>query len=184
MDTGLISRRYAKALAEYSALLGMEDRVYEQLCRLSPLYARNISLQEFLQSPMLSVEEKMAAVTGSAPEELIAPLKKFILMVLRHHREYCLLVMFFSFIELYRQRHNIKEAQLTVATDMGEHFKELVRSRMQHLSGCTVDLTCKVDPEIIGGFVFRMEDTLMDASVASQLRLLRRRLGSSPVRKI
>ena len=45
-------------------------------------------------------------------------------------------------------------------------------------------VTVRVDPEIIGGFVFRMEDTFIDASVVSQLRTLRRRLGDNPVKKI
>ena len=73
---------------------------------------------------------------------------------------------------------------LVTAVPLGDGVTEMVRSRMQERSGCTVNVTAKVDPSIIGGFVFRMEDTLLDASVASQLRLLRRRLGSNPVRKI
>ena len=87
-------------------------------------------------------------------------------------------------MELYRERHHLKEAVLVTAGPLGDGVTEKIRSRMQERSGCTVNVTTKVDPAIIGGFVFRMEDTLLDASVASQLRLLRRRLGSNPVRKI
>ena len=36
--------------------------------------------------------------------------------------------------------------------------------------------------ELIGGFVFRMDDVLIDASVAAQLKLLRRKLGCKPNR--
>ena len=45
-----------------------------------------------------------------------------------------------------------------------------------------VRLAREVRPELIGGFVFRMDDVLIDASVAAQLKLLRRKLGCKPNR--
>ena len=161
---GLISRRYAKALAEYSAGLGEEAVVYGQLLPLTQRY------------------DYVPAV-----REAVGPcrcLQDFIRLVLRHRREAYLYFIIHSYVELYRERHHLKEAMLVTAVPLGDGVTEMVRSRMQERSGCTVNVTAKVDPSIIGGFVFRMEDTLLDASVASQLRLLRRRLGSNPVRKI
>ena len=155
MDTGLISRRYAKALAEYSASLGEEARVYEQLLPFSRQFDFLPQMREAVLSPSL-----------------------------RHHRESCFYIMLHSFLALYRERHHIKEALLTTAVPLGKDVEGIIRSRVRDLDHCSVNITEKVDSSIIGGFVFRMEDLLIDASTASQIKLLRKRLGTEPVRKI
>ena len=120
-------------------------------------------------------------------------MRDFIRMLLRHRREAYFYFILHSFIELYRERHHLKEAVLTTAVPLGDSVREMIRKQMQDSCGCTVDVSVRIDPGIIGGFVFRgiiggfvfrMEDTFIDASVASQLRTLRQRLGSNPVRKI
>ena len=45
-----------------------------------------------------------------------------------------------------------------------------------------VHIRREVHPELVGGFVFRIDDVLIDASLAAQLKLLRRKLGSKPQR--
>ena len=45
--------------------------------------------------------------------------------------------------------------------------------------GREVRLDVKVDPSIIGGLVLQFGDSLIDASVATRLQQLRRRLSSS-----
>lgn len=181
---GLISRRYASALAEYSAGLGEEDRVYAQLLPLSERYDYVPEVRETVLSPVVSVEEKTAVISALFEGGPCRSLHDFILLVLRHRREAYFYFILHSFIALYRDRHHIKEAVLTTAAALGENVRDAVHNVMQERCGCTVNVTVRVDPAIIGGFVFRMEDTFIDASVASQLRTLRRRLGDNPVKKI
>lgn len=181
---GLISRRYAKALAEYSAGLGEEAVVYGQLLPLTQRYDYVPAVREAVLSPLVPQEDKLAVISALFVGGPCRCLQDFIRLVLRHRREAYLYFIMHSYVELYRERHHLKEAVLVTAVPLGDGVTEMVRSRMQERSGCTVNVTAKVDPSIIGGFVFRMEDTLLDVSVASQLRLLRRRLGSNPVRKI
>ena len=184
MDTGLISRRYAKALAEYSASLGEEARVYEQLLPFSRQFNFLPQVREAVLSPSLSEEEKTAGIFGLFGEGQCRSLRDFVLLVLRHHRESCFYIMVHSFCALYRERHHIKEALLTTAVPLGKDVEGIIRLRVRDLDHCSVNITEKVDPSIIGGFVFRMEDLLIDASTASQIKLLRKRLGTEPVRKI
>ena len=184
MDTGLISRRYAKALADYSARCGEEARVYGEVQQLAGLYSQDLPLKEALHSPVLPVEEKISAVSHLSPAPLSRSLTDFLRLVLRHRRESCLYIMFLSFMELYRERHNIREAELITASPVGQEIEESLRRKIQDWSHCTVNFRRKVSPALIGGFVFRMGDTLIDASISSQLRVLRRKLGNEPIRKI
>lgn len=184
MDTGLISRRYAKALAEYSAKRGEEARVYGEIQQLTELYRQDKPLQEVLQSPVLPLDEKLKAMEHLSPAPFSQSLADFIKMVLRHHRETNLYVMFHSFMGLYRERHNIREAELITASPVGEDVETTLKGKVQEWSGCTVNFHRKVNPALIGGFVFRMDDTLIDASISAQIRILQRKLGNEPVRKI
>lgn len=184
MDTGLISRRYAKALADYSAKRDEEARVYGEVQQLAKLYRQETLLHEALQSPVLPLEEKVSAFRHLSPAPLSISLVDFIRLVIRHHRESILYLTFLSFLDLYRERHNIREAELVTASPVGNEVEEDLRKRVQEWSGCTVNITRKVNPALIGGFIFRMDDTLIDASLAAQLRLLRNRLGNEPTRKI
>lgn len=182
---GLISRRYARALAEYSAGLGEETMVYDQLLPLSEHYDYVPLLRETVLSPLVSSGEKAAAISALFGEEgPCRSLRDFIRMLLRHRREAYFYFILHSFIELYRERHHLKEAVLTTAVPLGDSVREMIRKQMQDSCGCTVDVSVRIDPGIIGGFVFRMEDTFIDASVASQLSTLRQRLGSNPSKKI
>lgn len=184
MDTGLISRRYAKALAEYSASIGEESLVYEQLRPFAGQFDYLPQVREAVLSPSLPIEEKAAVIFGIFKGGPCRSLRDFVLLVLRHHRESCFFIMLHSFLALYRERHNIREAQLITAVPLGKEVEDIIRSKVRDVGHCTVNITDKVDPDIIGGFVFRMGDLLIDASIASQIKLLRKKLGMEPVRKI
>ncbi|HIZ86555.1 MAG TPA: F0F1 ATP synthase subunit delta [Candidatus Coprenecus pullistercoris] len=181
---GLISRRYAKTLADYAAELGEEEKVYGQLLPLTEHYDYVPALRETVYSPVISPQRKAEVISSLFEGGPCRALCDFIQLVLRHRREAYLYFILHSFIDLYRERHHIKEAVLTTAVALGDGVSDVVRKAMQDRTECKINVTVRVDPAIIGGFVFRMEDTFIDASVATQLRQLRRKLGSNPARKI
>ena len=111
-----------------------------------------------------------------------ASLEGFVRLVLRHRREHYLDFMFYSFTDLYRRRHTIREALLVTAAPVDDRFAERVCRAAESRTHGEVRLAREVRPELIGGFVFRMDDVLIDASVAAQLKLLRRKLGCKPNR--
>lgn len=184
MDTGIISRRYARVLAFYSADKGEEELVYDRLGGLAVRYRQDHAVQDLVLSPVVSPDDKVAAVCALSSAPMPASFADFLRLVFRHRRESCLNIIFHSFRELYRERHHLREAELVTASEVSDDVEKELRSKMQEWSKCTVSIRRKVNPDIIGGFVFRMDDTLIDASVATQLAILRGKLGSDPVRKI
>ena len=184
MDTGLISRRYALALAEYSASRGEETAVYEYLRPFSEQFHFLPRVRQAVLSPVLTDEEKASVIFSLFSSGPCRSLRDFVMLVLRHRRESCLFIMLHSFLALYRERHHIKEALLVTAAPLEGEVKDIIRSRVRSIENCAVNITERVDPSIIGGFVLRMDDLLIDGSISSQIRELRRNLGTEPVRKI
>ena len=86
--------------------------------------------------------------------------------------------MLYSYLSLYKRRHGILDAALTTAAPVSDETAEritgIVRMRTRSRE---VRLHRKADESLIGGFVFRMDDLLLDASLSRQLNLLRKQLG-------
>lgn len=182
MYIGQIARRYALALAEFAAANGEEELLFDEVRRLIGLYASTPALREVLDAPVLPAATKLDAVRRLAGGRLCASLDAFLALVLRHGREQLLLFMLHSFRGIYKERHGIRDAVLATAAPVGTELVERIRRRASERTGSDVRLRAEIRPELLGGFLFRMDDLLIDASIASQLDTLRRKLGSNPNR--
>ncbi len=182
MYIGPIARRYALALAEFAADNGEEELLVGETARLLALWSEKPALRECLASPVLPQAAKLAAVHRLAGGPLCRSLEGFLGLVLRHGREELLPFMLHSWNGIYRERHRIRDAVLATAAPIGEEIVERIRRRASERTGSDVRLRGEVRPELIGGFLFRMDDLLIDASLAAQLATLRRKLGSNPNR--
>jgi len=70
----------------------------------------------------------------------------------------------------------IKEAEVTISKEV-EMNSSLIHS-LNEIIGSKVEIKKKVDESIIGGVVIRVDDTLIDASVKTQLNNLNNSLKS------
>ncbi len=189
MDLGLIASRYAKALDEYAVQSSCEAAVYAEAQQLSAVLPLSESLREVIASPVLPADEKIALLgralravetaTGEGTEYpgLDASLEPFLRLVIRHGREEYLPFMLRAYIDRYKRRHGLCDAELTTATPLSAATLERIRALAAERSGCEVQLHERVDPELLGGFLFRMEDEQIDATLRTQLRKIRRALG-------
>ena len=71
----------------------------------------------------------------------------------------------------------IAPAEITTATPLTDDQRQRAESAIQKLTGLDVRLTCKVEPEMIGGAVTRIGSTIYDGSLRTQLQQLRRRMA-------
>lgn len=175
----MIARRYATALAGFAAANGEEHRVCEEARHMAAVYAAEPSLREALMSPVLSAAAKEALLRQAADGELSRTLGGFVSLVLRRRREKHLYFMLHSYVSLYKQRHGIVDATLTTAAPVAdEEAERLAGLVLARAGGREVRMRREVDGSLIGGFVLRFDDSLVDASVSRQLDTLRRAFGN------
>lgn len=74
------------------------------------------------------------------------------------------------------QKQGIKEAEVTFARKMESNGKML--EELNRIVGNRLNLKSKTDPGIIGGVIVKVDDTLIDASVKSQINHLTQSLKS------
>lgn len=138
----------------------------------------------FRPNQSLRQTRRPVEATSLAPE-----LRKFLELLIRNGRIGDVRLIFTTFInEYYRSRH-IKRARLVVADpalldpvpvegSLRQAQRLTLESRLRDLiekqTGCRLILKTEVNPSLIGGFVFEVEDTVLDASVSRQLDIIRR----------
>jgi F-type H+-transporting ATPase subunit delta len=174
MDNGVISTRYAKALLAYTEQSGVSDAVYGQVKLLAENLGRVPRLRQVLANPILGRSDKLtllgSAVGGAPTREL----ERFFELVLTGRREELLQGMALMYIDFYRKARNINRGHLETAAELPDQTIERMKEWMRGATGGEAELETTVNPDLIGGFIFRLNFRQIDASVSSQLSALRK----------
>lgn len=179
MNDGLIPKRYAKALYKLAKENGDTQDIYELLKHISRGLKGLDEVKRVLLNPAIPAENKgrvMMQLIGAQPG---SSLDKFILLVIKNNRTELLRKIALSYVQIYREEHNIAKIEITTATELPkEKIDSIVEVVKQRFGDLTFEIECKIDPELIGGFTVKVGDTLLNASVKNELNQLRLQLIS------
>lgn len=180
MDTGLIPRRYAKALYEVGQERKVNDGLYGLMQTLSAAFASEPALGRTLANPFISADDKSRLLTQAAGGDRAAadPLfADFIKLLDRNGRIGMAWDIARAFIDLYRSQHSIFRVVITSAAPLGDAERQRIEALVaEHVGRGTFEYEYRTDPSLIGGFTVKVNSELLDASVDSKLQQLRRHL--------
>ncbi len=176
MNSGVIASRYAKALLKYVVETGSGDKVYSQACILGLRLMEIRQLRDFVENHgELSPDRKLELLRSALGEDLAPELTDFVRLVTVRRRMEFFSRMLYSFIALYRVANDIKVGKVVTATPV-DGLKERLESLFHQRTGAEIHIYEKINPEILGGFIFEMDGYRLDASVENQFRRIRRQL--------
>ncbi len=174
MDESKISVRYAKALLSLSKEKLVTASVKIDMESIHQLFETNPGFIQVLESPVIGTKEKRQLFEEVFSKKVNPMTYSFLMLLLTNHRESHLKDISRNFLQSYRKEEGFKAANLISAVEIDpatvEQFRALIRKHFD----TEVDLTCKVDAKLIGGFVLQVEDQQIDASVAAKLKKLKR----------
>lgn len=176
MDIGIISARYAHALFDFAKGRQTETRLYNDIKMLAISFETEPTLKEALGNPVLSSKDKIQLLTNAAGIEVCTEFERFIRLVLQHKRENLLQIICLIYIALYRKEKHINRVYLYTAVPLSNQLKERLSHEIQSEIGGTIEFSEHIKPELIGGLVLRMNNYQMDASIATQLKRVKRQL--------
>jgi F-type H+-transporting ATPase subunit delta len=169
MNTGIITMRYAKALFAYTEHEEASEEVFVEMETLARNFALEPRLRPTLLNPLLRVRDKVALVKSAISERVSRQSWRFIRLVVRNHREDMLQNMALNYLVLYRKARNINIATMETAVPLPPEIEERLKAMKNNHSHGTIELIKRVNPDLIGGFIFQMNYLRIDGSVASQL---------------
>jgi F-type H+-transporting ATPase subunit delta len=165
---------YAKALLGATEKLGQTEPVLEQLESLvADVLDRLPQFEAALSTPRIAVEEKVRILQKAFGGRMSPVLLNFLNVAAQHGRLDCLRAIARQARHYYNELRNRVEVRLQSAQPLSNPLRELIASRLQQLLGREVDLQSQVDPELLGGIVVRVGDTVYDGSLANKLNRMR-----------
>ena len=176
MNESKISVRYAKALF----LLGKEKNVLDTIVADMKLVDELCNtVKDFwlmVESPVVKTSQKRKAVKLVLADKLDAISLNFIDMVFENHREIFIKDMVRNFLDLCRKDKGVVSAKLTTAGEIDKEGKANLSDVLKKAFNSKIELEEILDEDIIGGFVLRVDDQELDASVSNQLSQIKRTL--------
>ncbi len=174
MYVGIFSMRYAKALLAYANGEGTAATVYAEAKQLSDRFMQVPGLRRALDNPVLPTQEKVKLVCKAADCRADGTLARFTELVLAHRREKFLQFMVVSFMDLYRRQENISIGKITTLCPVSDEVVGRIRALVEEQTHGTAEFQAKVDPKLEGGFIFEIGTYRLDASVADQMKRVKR----------
>lgn len=175
MDTGIISSRYSTALLKYVKERGSGPEVCSQVSALEAALVEIPDLERMISDEIaVDDKKKMALLEAALGEPMEKDLKKFLLLLLKNGRMPYARLIFHHFVDAFNRDSGIRFAHLISATPPDESLIRALEDLVREKTGCEAIIDTIVDPSLIGGFIFDIDDYMIDASVSRQLELIKR----------
>jgi F-type H+-transporting ATPase subunit delta len=173
-----IAEVYSRALFEVAQQHGALDRVHDELGEFADALERDRDLRLFFFSPYFSSEEKrdgIERVLDGANEHFM----RFLGLLAERHRLPVIHRVRRRFDELWAEERQLINVEITSAVEVDKRTAKSIGDQIREETGRDVELSTKVDPEILGGVVIRVGNKIMDASVRTKLDNLRRQVATA-----
>ena len=173
-----IARGYAKALVQSADDAGSINDVESGLTALQEMLSGSEELQAFFVDPMVSPEAK-AEIAEQVFGDVLPPLlQSFVALLIEKRRERELASIVAETRRLLNERAGIETAYVRSAIPLSDEQTQGLQTRLQAITGNTMQLEVEIDPSVVGGFVVRIQDTIYDASVSTQILRLQDSLAA------
>jgi F-type H+-transporting ATPase subunit delta len=176
-----VARRYVQALFATAQREGVTERIETDLERVDALMRATPTLLRVLRAPTIARERKKELLRQVLADQISALALRFLYLIVDKRREAILPDINREFRLLSYRHRNIQPATVRVAVRMTTEERTALARALEARTGKRIELQEEVDPELIGGAVVRIGDTIIDGSVAGQLRRLRQRLVGSHI---
>lgn len=174
MNDSKISVRYAKALFNLAKSQNNLEKFYEDSVFVYQILEDN-QIFDFLKNPIVRNSQKNA-LFENLKKYISNQFFQFLKLIVQNNREHYLKLIILNFKKYYFEEKNIYEVEVTTNTELTELVVNELKTLLSQKLGKQIILKNTIKPEIIGGFVAKVDDLQIDASIRTQLNNFRREL--------
>lgn len=170
------ARPYAKAVYDTAKETGALEVWSDALANLSAVVA-STEIRERLDSPDLAAAQKADLVIQVLGKNLSEQQQNLVRLMAENGRLKLMSSVADQFEVARAKAENKIEAEVVSAFALSDDQTEELATTLKNKLGCDITLTTSVDESLIGGVVIKAGDTIIDASMKSQLDSLALTLG-------
>lgn len=172
-DRQHLGRVYAQALIAAASKAGKVEAIVGELGSLLEVLGKLPRLKAVLESPRIGSDDKNRivdmAIGGKASPELV----RFVKVVAARGRADCLAAILQAARAQVDEQAQRVQALMTTAQPVDDSVRQRVAEQMKKLLGKSVVVNASVDPDILGGLIVRVGDTVYDGSLRNQLNQIK-----------
>lgn len=172
-----VAKRFAKAIIE----IGVEEKAYEaygkELRSVLAVFKGNPDLVKILLNPMYKLEERKGLIDKvSASAGLSAHVARLMGILVETRN--------ISFLEEVVEAYSRLEdglagrlrATVEAPLELEAALVDEIKAKLGSITGKEVILTYRHNPSLLGGLVLRIDNTILDGSLKTQLELMREKI--------
>lgn len=174
MSAYRVASRYAKSLLELAVENGQLEEVHRDMNSVLEMAEQSADFVDAINSPVISSDQKLILIRALFGKSVTPLTSKFFELVSKKGREGLLPDMAKGFHRLYNEHLGIQRAEVVATIQLDEALRSTFKDIVKEVSGKDkVELIEKINPNVIGGFILRIEDRQLDESIKSKLQQLR-----------
>ncbi len=171
MSNARLAGRYAKSILDLATEKGQLEAVYTDMKYLQAVCTASSEFVNLLRSPIIKADQKNSIIDAVTKDKVSALTNAFTVLLVKKGRERDLPEMASAFIEQYNALKGIHQVTLTTAVEVSDVLKKSIEDKVKAENKfATIELTTKTDESLIGGFVLEFDNNLLDASIARDLK--------------
>ena len=180
MSNARLAGRYAKSLLGLAQEQSQLEVVYADMKYIQAVCNASSEFVNLLRSPIINADQKNSIINSVTKDNVSVLTNSFTVLLVKKGRERELPEMATAFIEQYNELKGIHQVTLTTAVEVGAELKKAIEDKVKAENKfATVELTTKTDDALIGGFVLEFNNNLVDASIARDLRDIKKQFLSN-----
>lgn len=175
-----LAQVYGRALFEVAREQGKIDELRDQLGQFADALEGNRELAVFFFSPYFSTQEKREALTRAlvgADEAFM----NFLSLLIDNHRMPVIFRIRQQYERLWEEENRLLPVEITSAIELDQATTANLGRTIGERTGRKVTLAARVDPDILGGVVVRVGNSILDASIRNRLEQLRKHVAQGAV---
>jgi F-type H+-transporting ATPase subunit delta len=164
-----VSKRYAKALFKEGKEKNKLDSLRQDLDQLAKIYQKSSEFQKVIDSPVIPTNTKEAVFKDIFQNKIDRMTFDFVLLLIRNGREHLLPEVVEFFGKILDDHHGIIRGEVYSVVSLSEDQLNELKSKLDRMTNKNVILTQSKDRSILGGFIVKISDSVIDASLRNQL---------------
>jgi F-type H+-transporting ATPase subunit delta len=175
MNESKISVRYSRAIFQSAIEKNLLDKVNRDMIFISEICTIS-EVKELLNSPIIRPSTKTKLLHNIFEKNLEKITMSLIDLIVQNGRERFLPAVARVFRSDALKHNGITECLLTTAVKVDAGIKKQISGLIAMAFNTRVELKEIIDSDIIGGFILRVDDNFIDASIRNKLRKIKKEL--------
>ena len=160
---------YANSFYQVSKEENQKDLLFSQMMQIKKILLENLDLIRVLNLPNVGKKEKKNIVENVFSGKLSDYIVNFFKILIDNNKTSLIFKIIEKYKFVYYKENNFKEVTIISAIDLNELQKNKILCKCEKLFNKKIITNYLIDEEIMGGFIIKSDDKIVDMSVKNKL---------------